>query len=117
MNEFLDPNKRVVLLKTGKTVYEIDRKLPKLAEPVFGYGRAEAPGVEGGSAFTRQPGVVGVNGDSGDGVLGVSTNGVGVHGRGGRLAGLFEGNIEVTGNIDVTGPDSDIRLFNADCAE
>jgi hypothetical protein len=50
-------------------------------------------------------------------VLGVSHNGVGVHGRGGRLAGFFEGNVEVTGNIDVTGPDSDIRLVNGDCAE
>ena len=116
MNEFLDPNKRVVLLKTGKTVYEINPNPPKLADPVFGYGRSGTPGVEGGSAFADQPGVVGVHGD-GDGVLGVSTHGVGVHGRGGRLAGLFEGNIEVTGNIDVTGENSDIRLFNADCAE
>jgi hypothetical protein len=31
-----------------------------------------------------------------------------VHGKGGRLAGFFEGDLEVTG---------DIRLANADCAE
>jgi hypothetical protein len=31
-----------------------------------------------------------------------------VHGKGGRLAGFFEGDVEVTG---------DIRLINADCAE
>jgi len=37
--------------------------------------------------------------------------------QGGRLAGLFEGHVEVTGNIEVTGKGSDIRLTNADCAE
>jgi hypothetical protein len=43
------------------------------------------------------------------GVLGISdTGGIAVQGRGGRLAGLFEGDVEVTG---------DIRLANADCAE
>ena len=36
---------------------------------------------------------------------------------GNRNAALFVGNIEVTGNIDVTGDGSDIRLINADCAE
>jgi hypothetical protein len=45
---------------------------------------------------------------AGTGVVGTSKNGVGVHGKGGRLAGLFEGDVEVTG---------DIRLANADCAE
>jgi hypothetical protein len=39
---------------------------------------------------------------------------IGVHGKGGT-AGLFEGDVNVTGgNITVTG---DIRLINADCAE
>jgi hypothetical protein len=45
---------------------------------------------------------------TGDGVFGESNTGVGVHGKGGRLAGFFEGDVEVTG---------DIRLTNADCAE
>lgn len=45
---------------------------------------------------------------TGDGVFGESVSGVGLHGKGRRLAGLFEGDIEVTG---------DIRLTNADCAE
>lgn len=45
---------------------------------------------------------------TGDGVFGESDTGVGVHGKGRRLAGFFEGDIEVTG---------DIRLTNADCAE
>jgi hypothetical protein len=44
-----------------------------------------------------------------DGVFGESDSGVGVHGKGRTLAGLFEGDVEVTG---------DIRLTNAaDCAE
>lgn len=44
----------------------------------------------------------------GNGVFGESITGVGVHGKGLRLAGFFEGDVEVTG---------DIRLTNADCAE
>jgi hypothetical protein len=40
--------------------------------------------------------------------MGVSSSGIGVHGKGPRLAGYFEGDVEVTG---------DIRLLNADCAE
>ena len=72
-------------------------------------------GVEGNAKI-----VSGVSGksDSGPGVLGKSTTGkgiygisesdIGVHGKGGRLAGFFEGDVEVTG---------DVRLVNADCAE
>src|SRR4051794_19440622 len=43
--------------------------------------------------------------------------GVGIEAHGGRLAGLFKGNMEVTGNITLTGPTSDITLTNEDCAE
>jgi hypothetical protein len=59
---------------------------------------------------------VGVTGTStsNDGVLGTSTSGIGVHGKGGQLAGLFEGDVTVTGKITVQG---DIVLTNADCAE
>ena len=53
-------------------------------------------------------GVLGISEASGDGVLGQSATGIAVHGKGGRLAGFFEGDVEVTG---------DIRLTNADCAE
>ncbi len=53
-------------------------------------------------------GVFGSNDGSGNGVAGFSKGGIGVLGRGGRLAGRFEGDVEVTG---------DIRLVNADCAE
>jgi hypothetical protein len=53
-------------------------------------------------------GIWGQTPGAGDGVLGTSAHGVGIHGKGGRLAGLFEGDVEVTG---------DLRLVNADCAE
>lgn len=51
--------------------------------------------------------VVGVSMD-GIGLSGISEHDIGVHGKGGKLAGFFEGDVEVTG---------DIRLANADCAE
>jgi hypothetical protein len=56
----------------------------------------------------------------GDGVFGTSVTGVGVHGKGGHLAGLFEGDIRVTGKVDC--PTStincfDVNIVNADCAE
>jgi hypothetical protein len=64
-------------------------------------------GVYGSSQSTT--GGSGVVGDAvGTGVMGVSSSGIGVHGKGPRLAGFFEGDVEVTG---------DIRLTNADCAE
>jgi hypothetical protein len=80
-----------------------------------GSGTGVYGGSVGGSGF-------GVRGDSTDGIAvqGQSFgNGIAVQGIGGRFAGRFEGNVEVTGNIrvndiEVTG---DIRLVNADCAE
>jgi hypothetical protein len=57
---------------------------------------------------TNGNGVEGEAGGSGAGIVGTSTGGIGVFGRGGRLAGRFEGDVEVTG---------DIRLVNADFAE
>lgn len=74
-----------------------------------------ADGVFGSSEQGR--GVVGVakaatgvegNSTNGAGVFGSSQTGIGLHGKGGRLAGFFEGDVEVTG---------DIRFANADCAE
>jgi len=60
----------------------------------------------------------GVHGESseGRGVVGIGTSaqGIGVFGKGGKFAGAFEGDVQVTGNLDVTG---DVRLHNADCAE
>ena len=75
-------------------------------------------GVRGTTNSDTDAAVVGVSngraaaglfsGGAGSAVVGLSNSGIGVHGRGGRLAGYFEGDVEVTG---------DIRLLNADCAE
>lgn len=62
----------------------------------------ETPSTTGGA------GVWGEHKGEGNGVVGVSNTGTGVYGKGGRLAGFFEGDVEVSG---------DIRLLNADCAE
>ncbi|CCI16435.1 hypothetical protein MICAE_870002 [Microcystis aeruginosa PCC 9806] len=89
------------------------------------YGQSNQQGVFGHSTADSGTGVFGNSVGSGFGVRGDSTdgiavqgqsfgNGIAVQGVGGRLAGRFEGNVEVTGNIDVIG---DIRLVNADCAE
>ena len=65
------------------------------------YGESESK--TGGS------GVYGINKGDGCGVIGIGAGfGAGVYGKGGRVAGYFEGDVEVTG---------DIRLTNADCAE
>jgi hypothetical protein len=65
-------------------------------------------GVHGTSAAAAASGVYGDNTGGGYGVAGRSMDGIGVLGEGGRLAGQFIGDVEVTG---------DIRLTNADCAE
>ncbi|PGE68220.1 hypothetical protein [Bacillus toyonensis] len=98
------------------------------------YGRsAQNDGVVGTTKGNGKAGIAGVNEESngngvygrsknGNGVVGYSSSnihagiagtndnsaGVGVYGKGGRLAGMFEGNVHVTG---------DIVLSNADCAE
>jgi hypothetical protein len=83
---------------------------------VFGISQ-DGAGVEGhsdkfhaisGITHSGFAGVFGVSDAGGTGVAGESNHGIGVHGKGGRLAGLFQGDVEVTG---------DIRLANADCAE
>lgn len=60
-----------------------------------------------GTSKGKGAGVFGIT-DDGNGIEGHSTNQIGVFGKGGRLAALFDGDVEVTG---------DIRLSNADCAE
>jgi hypothetical protein len=61
-----------------------------------------------------------VTAGDGAGVWGESKTGVGVHGKGGRLAGLFEGDVSINGhinhvnNIHCVG---DMSMANADCAE
>ncbi|MGX5527047.1 hypothetical protein [Bacillus toyonensis] len=64
------------------------------------YGRSKnGNGVVGYSSSNIHAGVAGTNDNSA---------GVGVYGKGSRFAGMFEGNVHVTG---------DIVLSNADCAE
>ena len=62
----------------------------------------ETPSAHGGA------GVCGEHKAGGSGVVGISDSGIGILGKGGHLAGRFEGDVEVTG---------DLRLANADCAE
>ncbi len=85
------------------------------------FGRGTGNGVYGHHTGSSGAGVVGES-TNGEGVRGIShsrghggivgisdhAEGVGVYGKGGRVAGFFEGDIEVTG---------DILLRNADCAE
>ena len=96
------------------------------AEGVFGSSRtgcgmmgesAALDGVKGVSHSAAHSGVfgynmngVGVKGDSktNTGISGTSDEGVGIYGKGGSLAALFDGDVEITG---------DIRMSNADCAE
>src|SRR5262245_11839796 len=82
-------------------------------------GEAIGPGVIGTSktwhgvygetqSTTGGAGVWGEHKGAGSGVVGISASGAGVYGKGGRVAGYFEGDVEVKG---------DIRLVNGDCAE
>jgi len=74
--------------------------------------------IFGLSHSSNNGGVIGMNDAGGWGVIGRSNtntgvsgesdSGIGVHGKGGKLAAFFEGDVQVTG---------DIRLSNADCAE
>src|SRR6516164_9151536 len=90
------------------------------AEPQGGFGvfgRADGAfgtGVVGVSAISH-----GMHGVNGKGVSGISQNGVGVFGSGGHRAGLFQGNIEVTGDVQLTGGDcaEDFDIACADRAE
>ncbi len=74
------------------------------------YGKSTSTTGGAGVMGEGSSGGFGVLGESttGAGVEGRSQSGIGIVGRGGRLAGFFDGDVEVTG---------DIRLTNADCAE
>jgi hypothetical protein len=65
------------------------------------------PPLKGVSTTVGIAGVEGKNQHGGRGVVGdaPNPNGIGVFGRGGRLAGKFEGNVEVTGKLSVAGED------------
>jgi hypothetical protein len=63
-------------------------------------------------------GVWGDNSGGGAGVTGTSDkpNGVGIYGRGGSLAGHFQGNVEIDGDLTVSG-DVQLLVPKGDCAE
>ncbi len=65
-------------------------------------------GVLGETQAQHGIGVMGKHNFGGTAIYAESPSGVGIHAKGGRLAGFFDGDVEVTG---------DIRLNNADCAE
>jgi hypothetical protein len=67
-------------------------------------GSARGDGVHGESAAGAMSGVAGINSAGGNGVYGSSSGN----------AGCFDGNVQVNGNVTVTG---DLFLPGADCAE
>ncbi len=93
--------------------------------PVIAYSTAVAAAVTGTNTVNG-PGVIGKSGQ-GDGVQGESaganmsgvsgfhtSGGNGVYGRSSGNAGFFQGNVQITGNLNVAG---DIYLPGADLAE
>jgi hypothetical protein len=97
------------------------------------YGQSSQQGVFGRSTTATGTGVYGNSEGAGFGVRGESTEGVAVQGQsfgsgiavqgiGGRLAGRFEGPVEIVGDVRLTGSmevSGDIRFTGslADCAE
>ena len=94
------------------------------------YGQGGKNGVHGKSASPNDSGVWGHNsapkGSKGYGVSGTSDQNIGVYGSGGQFAGWFEGDVTVTGtlnvagNVEVTGTldvKGDITMPAADFAE
>ena len=81
-----------------------------LGENLAQAGAGTGNGVTGLCNQSAGSGVWANNTGGGTGVAGTSdaAGGIGVYGRGGKLAGRFEGNVEVTG---------DVCLVNQDCAE
>ncbi len=96
---------------TSKTGYGVAGESQKSAG-VRGTS-TDGRGVEGWSTSTE--GVVGISTNStgvwgqtegvGIGIAGTSRGGVGVYGKGGQLAGRFEGDVEVTGKLTLQGVD------------
>lgn len=122
----------------GKNVSAAATGLLGARDRVFGqsagvYGQSPQQGVFGRSTAATGTGVFGNSEGAGFGVRGESSDGVAVQGQsfgrgiavqgiGGRLAGRFEGPVEVVGNLRLVGNmevTGDIRFTDgiADCAE
>lgn len=83
---------------------------------VFGRGGPNGGTGVFGQNKSADSAVTGQNGGNGPGVRGESVNGVGVHGRG-SPAGRFDGNVEVTGDVILTGADCAEEFDIAEAAE
>lgn len=122
-----DPNKEFPQLPGhGTRAIPTNKKAPHvIGPPIEGSAAVDIAGVFGVSDFPNQPAVYGSHMSGGIGVFAeADANGIGIQATGGQLAGLFQGNVQVTGvlkgpvtvdgDILVTG---DISLINGDCAE
>lgn len=78
------------------------------------YGESDGVGVWGVSknwvavfgethSTTGGAGVMGHHHQGGSAVFGSSPSGIGIHGKGGRLAGFFEGDVDITRNLTIQG--------------
>lgn len=74
--------------------------------------------IVGVARAAGKAGVLGIS-DNGNGVSAMSANGTGVFATGGQRAGFFQGNIEVTGDVLLTGADcaEDFDIAAGDSAE
>jgi hypothetical protein len=77
----------------------------------------DSPGIESNSINSH--GILATCDGAGTGVVGLSKTGIGVHGKGGKLAGFFEGDVEVTGDVRCLGADfaEDFDISGADKVE
>ncbi len=71
---------------------------------------AKFHGIFGVSHGVNNAGVLGTNDAAGYGVIALSEQGVGISAKGGKLAGRFEGIVEVTGALVVAGVDVGSRI-------
>lgn len=133
MSKRLDPNKEVPgLSKHGSTTVNPNKLLPHLTTP----GAARLP-IKAEGQFGDQVAIAGFS-VSNFGLYGSSEQGVGLFATGTLLAAEFEGNVKVSGSVDVIGGmhtkgnhvcdgdlhtrgnhtvDGDIQLSGADYAE
>lgn len=106
----------------GNGIYGRSAKSDGVAGVTTGDGKAGVAGVcdvgNGNGVYGRSSAANGVVGSSSSndhaGVAGVNDTGVGIYGKGGRRAGSFDGDVDVTGKLFVRG---DVQLAGGDVAE
>ena len=102
------------VLGKSKMVYNAVPALPGSGHSDGVRGESGGNGVHGISNSPTDSGVWGENTGAGYGISGSSQDGIGVLGQGGNLAGRFNGDVEINGNLKI-GSQGDIIL--SDCAE